>query len=378
MVLPPGPVYLPTKFKQSTLVDLLDRALDKGVVIAADLVVSLGGIPLVGVNLRAAVAGMETMLRYGLMRDWDERIRDWERTHVEKREPALLESERTVLRLYGALWAARGIYRAWRPGHIYLTNRRLILFRAQPAETLLEIPLFSIKGYTVRRETRFTGHERDLVYLALRSGRSICLCAEKHEELLSAMATEMSSMGIPLVEEAASPFAALDGEAALMIGEAIKAESKMWYQAPQRGILGDTWRPGSLYLTDSRLLWWCDTDRQVQLEVPVGRLGGADVEAMDLGGLIGERPVLSLRYRNSHGLETALLTGDGLAEWKHAIEAFAEGTEACPGCGGLAPRERLLEQGCPSCDWTSPLPKPEPVAAGPAEGRLAGEGVQAW
>jgi len=364
---PPGTVYLPTKFKQATLVDLLDRALDKGVVISADLVVSVAGIPLIGVNLRAAVAGMETMLRYGLMRDWDERIRDWERKHVERREPVLLANETTVSRMYGALWAARGIYRAWRPGHIYLTNRQLIIFRAQPAETLLEIPLHSIKGYAVRRETHFTGRERDLIYLTLRSGQPVCLYAEKHEDLLSAMATEVKGMGVPLVEEAAPPFAALDGEATrLMTGETIKAESKMWYQVPKVGILGDMWRPGRLYLTESRLIWWCDTDRQVQLEVPVGRLAGADVETMDLGGLIGERPVLSLRYRNSHGLETALLTGDGLQEWKRAVEALAEGTEACPRCGGLAPRERLLEQGCPSCDWTSPLPKPQPVAAGPA------------
>ena len=363
-MLPSGTAYLPTKFKQATLVDLLDRALDKGVVVSADLVVSLAGIPLVGVNLRAAVAGMETMLRYGLMRDWDERIRDWESKHVEQREPALLANETTVLRMYGALWAARGIYRAWRPGHIYLTNRRLVLFRAQPAETLLDTALHAIAGYAIRRETHFTGRERDLLYLALRSGQSICLYAEKPEELLSAMATEMSSMGIPLVEEAASSFAALDGEAAaLMAGEAIKAEGKMWWQVPRGGILGDTWRPGRLYLTERRLAWWCDTDRRVQLEVPVGRLGGGDVETMDLGGLIGERPVLSLRYRNSHGLETALLTGDGLWEWKQAIEALAEGTEACPRCGGLASRERLLEQGCPNCDWTSPLPKGRAVAA---------------
>jgi len=348
-------------------VDLLDRALDKGVVISADLVVSVAGIPLVGVNLRAAVAGMETMLRYGLMRDWDERIRDWEGKHVEQRGPPLLATEATVLRMYGALWAASGIYRAWRPGHIYVTNRRLILFRTQPPETLLDIPLHSIKGYAVRRETHFTGHERDLVYLTLRSSQSVCVYAEKHEELLSAMASEMKGMGVPPVEEAAAPFAAFDSEvAALLAGETIKAESKMWHQVSRLGILGDTWRPGRLYLTGDRLFWWSDTDRQIQLEVPVGRLAGADVETVDLGGLIGERPVLSLQYRNSHGVETALFTGDGPWEWKQAIEALVGGTEACPGCGGLAPRERLLEQGCPSCDWTSPLAKAQPVAAVPA------------
>jgi hypothetical protein len=82
----PDTAYVPTNIRQATLVDLLDRALDKGVVISADLVVSLAGVPLIGVNLRAAVAGMETMLRYGLMRDLDESIREWESKRSEQRE----------------------------------------------------------------------------------------------------------------------------------------------------------------------------------------------------------------------------------------------------------------------------------------------------
>jgi hypothetical protein len=74
----PGPVLLPTRYEKATLVDLLDRVFDKGVVIQADLLISVAGIPLLGVNLRAALAGMETMRRYGIMRDWDERTRAWE------------------------------------------------------------------------------------------------------------------------------------------------------------------------------------------------------------------------------------------------------------------------------------------------------------
>lgn len=58
-----------------TLVDLLDRVLDKGLVIQADVIIAVAGIPLIGLNLRAALAGMETMLNHGLMRSWDEQIR---------------------------------------------------------------------------------------------------------------------------------------------------------------------------------------------------------------------------------------------------------------------------------------------------------------
>ena len=60
---------------QLTLVDLLDRVLDRGLVINADIIISLAGVPLIGINLRAALAGMETMVKYGLMKDWDQRTR---------------------------------------------------------------------------------------------------------------------------------------------------------------------------------------------------------------------------------------------------------------------------------------------------------------
>ncbi len=68
----------PIRDTHATLVDLLDRVLDKGLVIYADVIISVAGVPLIGVNLRAALAEMETMLEYGMMRDWDESVRAWE------------------------------------------------------------------------------------------------------------------------------------------------------------------------------------------------------------------------------------------------------------------------------------------------------------
>ncbi len=65
----------PTREKNATLVDVLDRALNKGLLINADIIISVADIPLIGVNLKAAIAGMETMLEYGMMRDWDEALR---------------------------------------------------------------------------------------------------------------------------------------------------------------------------------------------------------------------------------------------------------------------------------------------------------------
>jgi len=75
---------LPEWHNRATLVDLLDRVLDKGLFLRADLVVCLAGIPLIGVTLSVAVAGTETMLKYGIMADWDEQIRALSRKNAEK------------------------------------------------------------------------------------------------------------------------------------------------------------------------------------------------------------------------------------------------------------------------------------------------------
>jgi hypothetical protein len=66
---------LPKSYRRATLVDLLDRVLDKGLFLRADLVISLAGIPLIGATLSVAVAGTQTMVKYGLLTDWDEAIR---------------------------------------------------------------------------------------------------------------------------------------------------------------------------------------------------------------------------------------------------------------------------------------------------------------
>ena len=77
----------PTRELHGTISDLLDRVLDKGLIINADIIITLSGIPLIAVNLRAAIAGMETMLEYGVMTDWDEATRARERRIREERAP---------------------------------------------------------------------------------------------------------------------------------------------------------------------------------------------------------------------------------------------------------------------------------------------------
>ncbi len=58
----------------ATLVDLLDRVLERGLLLNADIIISLAGVPLIGINLRAAVAGMDTMLKYGFLQEWGRNV----------------------------------------------------------------------------------------------------------------------------------------------------------------------------------------------------------------------------------------------------------------------------------------------------------------
>ena len=49
-----------------SLADVIDRVLDKGLIINADIAISLAGAELLGIKIRAALASFETAARYGL------------------------------------------------------------------------------------------------------------------------------------------------------------------------------------------------------------------------------------------------------------------------------------------------------------------------
>lgn len=55
--------------------DLLERLLDKGVVLNLDMVICVAGIPLIGIKLRGIIAAIRTMIEYGIMETWDTELR---------------------------------------------------------------------------------------------------------------------------------------------------------------------------------------------------------------------------------------------------------------------------------------------------------------
>jgi hypothetical protein len=56
----------PQREYAGSLVDVVDAILDKGLVINADIMVSVVGVELLGIKIRAALASFETAARYGL------------------------------------------------------------------------------------------------------------------------------------------------------------------------------------------------------------------------------------------------------------------------------------------------------------------------
>lgn len=69
-----------------SLVDVIEVVLDKGLVINADIAVSVAGVELLGIKIRAALASFETAARYGLdfPSGTDIETDAWQEARVEK------------------------------------------------------------------------------------------------------------------------------------------------------------------------------------------------------------------------------------------------------------------------------------------------------
>ncbi len=158
--------------RENNLVDMLDRLLNKGIILNADLIVSVAGIPLIGINLKAALASMETMLDYGMMEAWDERTREWYKKELTNKKIPLMEGENIFQRTFGSIWYSQGIIQAWRPGFWYLTNKRLFLWRE---EMLFQTPLDRIEAIMVRKDAYFRQERSVLVVQYCGKTARICV-----------------------------------------------------------------------------------------------------------------------------------------------------------------------------------------------------------
>jgi hypothetical protein len=60
-----GPME-PQRAREGTLMQVVETLLDKGLVVNADIMVSVAGVELLGIRIRAALASFDTAARYGL------------------------------------------------------------------------------------------------------------------------------------------------------------------------------------------------------------------------------------------------------------------------------------------------------------------------
>lgn len=62
----PGEAMQPQRGRDGTLLQVVETLLDKGLVLNADIMVSVAGVELLGIRIRAALASFETAAKYGL------------------------------------------------------------------------------------------------------------------------------------------------------------------------------------------------------------------------------------------------------------------------------------------------------------------------
>jgi hypothetical protein len=313
-----SPGIEPVRTRESTLNDLLDRLLTKGIVLDLDLIIGVAGIPLIGVSLRAAIAAIETMIEYGLLQTWDEKTREYAERELQRQKLAYAPGETLLLEMFGSHWYSDGVYRAWRPGRLFLTNQRLILYRRMPPEILFETPLERIRAMAVAESVHFNGRRAPLLQLVLDSGEEASLYAEDVAGLEAALDDRLEVEGV-IVDKTMEP-CPRDREVARVAPDArVLAEGTMWRQATGATGIAAAWQAGRMYLTDQGLLWWSESQCRLAVRIAVGEIVSVGVEPRDLGPLLGAKSVLGVRHRMEGRHEMALFAGKNLEEWRRAI-----------------------------------------------------------
>ena len=81
-----GEFLEPERETDSELGSLIEKILDKGLVINADIIVSVAGAELLGIKIRAALASFETAAQYGLQFPSGTNVETaaWEKAMIEK------------------------------------------------------------------------------------------------------------------------------------------------------------------------------------------------------------------------------------------------------------------------------------------------------
>jgi hypothetical protein len=197
-----------TRDHQATLVDLLDRVLDKGLVLHADVIISVSGIPLIGLKLSAILASVDTMIQYGIWADWDCAIRaaatEQERRRLQE-EQRCLDGEYPVLRSLCSCRQQHTGGEPWRRGTLYLTSSRVVFTNRTSHAILFESALAHLTGFTIH-EGKTEGTAIQYLDLLLDDGTVITLRSMDVAALAGGIGMEMKQQDLPWAEQETCPF----------------------------------------------------------------------------------------------------------------------------------------------------------------------------
>jgi len=195
---------LATRKSEVGLVDLLDRVLHKGLVLNADVIITVSGIPLIGLNLRAILASVYTMVAYGMWKDWDQAqraIASEEERHKVLEATRFLRGQTPVYRSFCSCRENSGTIRAWRPGTLYVTDTRVVVNRREPLEILSESEFEKLAGYAIEDAETAAGKTTQYIHLLHHDGTVISLHLRDPEGCVRVLQKEMGRHNLPLVKK---------------------------------------------------------------------------------------------------------------------------------------------------------------------------------
>lgn len=317
----------PVRDPRVTLVELVDTLLDRGLYLNLDVIISVADIPLIGLNLRATLAGMETMLEYGMMRDWDQRTRAWiQRTAT--RDLPLEDDEELLAKMAGGYFSQDDFHRDWRPGSVYLTTGRLLVFRRDPREVLWETPLEDIRSVEISPETTIGGETLDRLQLRTAQGEEAVLSASAPQRL-----REMVLQQAPAARREVGASGDRPTPADVGSDDAPpQVEGHLWYQESLAG--RSEWRGGTGRLDEHGFTWKSAMDTRPAIRLRPGEL--RDVRLED--GQVPSGESTLIRLATSAG--EFVLAGD-TSRWGDPLQDLAgrhdttdtHGREAIDGLG---------------------------------------------
>lgn len=173
--------------EQDSLVELLDRLLNKGLVLNADVLITVAGVPLIGLSLRLLAASIETMLEYGIFEQFDQSTRTWALEH-RVTSPTLMAEEETKMNFFGSYSQNQG--KAWNYGYMYLTNRRIFGWHKAFNKILYEVALKDILEIVLVTNTHEEKERKELC-IKVSNNSVLSLHSQNIEEVYSVLINEI-------------------------------------------------------------------------------------------------------------------------------------------------------------------------------------------